>query len=53
MPKEDLQQEIPSNDTKETEEKNPLEISSNIKVEDKTENTKKEKKSVKKELKEI
>lgn len=53
MPKEDLQQEIPSNDTKETEEKNLLEISSNIKVEDKTENTKKEKKSVKKELKEI
>lgn len=53
MPKEDLQQEIPSNDTKETEEKNPLEISSNIKVEDKTENIKKEKKSVKKELKEI
>lgn len=53
MPKEDLQQEIPSNDTKKTEEKNPLEISSNIKVEDKTENTKKEKKSVKKELKEI
>ena len=53
MPKEDLQQEIPSNDTKETEEKNPLEISSNIKVEDKTENTKKEKKSVKKELKDI
>lgn len=53
MPKEDLQQEIPSNDTKETEEKNPLEISSNIKVEDKTENTKKEKKSVKKELREI
>ena len=52
-PKEELQQEIPSNNTKETEEKNQLEISSNIKSNDKTENSKDDKKSVKKELKEI
>lgn len=52
-PKEELQQEIPSNNTKETEEKNLLEISSNIKSNDKTENSKDDKKSVKKELKEI
>ena len=52
-PKEELQQEIPSNNTKETEEKNPLEISSNIKSDDKTESSKDDKKSVKKELKEI
>lgn len=52
-PKEEFGQEIPSNNTKETEEKNPLEISSNIKSNDKTENSKDDKKSVKKELKEI
>jgi hypothetical protein len=52
-PKEELQQKIPSNNTKETEEKNPLEISSNIKSDDKTESSDEEKKSVKKELKEI
>ena len=52
-PKEELQQEIPSNNTKETEEKNPLGISSNIKSDDKTESSDEEKKSVKKELKEI
>ena len=52
-PKEELQQEIPSNNTKETEEKNPLGISSNIKSDDKTESSKDDKKSVKKELKEI
>ena len=52
-PKEELQQEIPSNNTKETEEKNQLEISSNFKLDDKTMNSSKEKKSVKKELKEI
>ena len=51
--KEELQQEIPSNNTKETEEKNPLGISSNIKSDDKTESSDEEKKSVKKELKEI
>ena len=52
-PKEELQQEIPSNNTKETEEKNPLGISSNIKSDDKMESSDEEKKSVKKELKEI
>lgn len=52
-PKEELQQEIPSNNTKETEEKSPLGISSNIKLDDKTESSDEEKKSVKKELKEI
>lgn len=52
-PKEELQQEIPSNNTKETEEKSPLGISSNIKSDDKTESSDEEKKSVKKELKEI
>ena len=52
-PKEELQQEIPSNNTKETEEKNQLGISSNIKSDDKTESSDEEKKSVKKELKEI
>ena len=52
-PKEELQQEIPSNNTKETEEKNLLGISSNIKSDDKTESSKDDKKSVKKELKEI
>ena len=51
--KEELQQEIPSNNTKETEEKSPLGISSNIKSDDKTESSDEEKKSVKKELKEI
>lgn len=51
--KEEIKQEIPSNDTKETEEKNLSEISSNIKLEDKVENTNEEKKSVKVELKEI
>lgn len=51
--KEEIKQEIPSNDTKETEEKNLSEISSNIKLEDKVENTNEEKKSVKIELKEI
>lgn len=51
--KEEIKQEIPSNDTKETEEKNLLEISSNTKSEDKVEITKEEKKSVKVELKEI
>ena len=52
-PKEELQQEIPSNNTKETGEKNLLGISSNIKSDDKTESSDEEKKSVKKELKEI
>ena len=52
-PKEEFGQEIPSNNTKETEEKNPLGISSNIKSDDKTESSDEEKKSVKKELKEI
>ncbi len=52
-PKEELQQEIPSNNTKETEEKSPLGISSNIKLDDKMESSDEEKKSVKKELKEI
>lgn len=52
-PKEELQQEIPSNNTKETEEKSPLGISSNIKSDDKMESSDEEKKSVKKELKEI
>lgn len=52
-PKEELQQEIPSNNTKETEEKNLLGISSNIKSDDKMESSDEEKKSVKKELKEI
>lgn len=52
-PKEKLQQEIPSNNTKETEEKSPLGISSNIKSDDKMESSDEEKKSVKKELKEI
>lgn len=51
--KEEKQQEIPSNDTKETEEKNQSEISLSTKSEDKTENIKEEKKSVKVELKEI
>ena len=51
--KEEKQQEIPSNDTKETEEKNQSEISLNTKSEDKMENVKEEKKSVKVELKEI
>ena len=51
--KEEKQQEIPSNDTKEAEEKNQSEISLNTKSEDKTENIKEEKKSVKVELKEI
>ncbi len=51
--KEEIKQEIPSNDTKETEEKNLSEISSNIKLGDKVENTNEEKKSVKVELKEI
>lgn len=55
MPKEKGEQkEIPSNDTKETEEKNLSEIFSNIKSEDKTENSSNiEKRSVKEELKEI
>ena len=52
-PKEELQQEIPSNNTKETEEKSPLGISSNIKSDDKMESSDEEKKSVKKEVKEI
>ena len=52
-PKEEFRQEIPSNNTKETEEKSPLGISSNIKSDDKTESSDEEKKSVKKELKEI
>lgn len=51
--KEEIKQEIPSNDTKETEEKNLSEISSNTKLGDKVENTNEEKKSVKVELKEI
>lgn len=51
--KEEIKQAIPSNDTKETEEKNLSEISSNIKLGDKVENTNEEKKSVKVELKEI
>lgn len=51
--KEEFEQEIPSNNTKETEEKNLLEISSNIKSDDKMESSKDEKKSVKKELKKI
>lgn len=51
--KEEFEQEIPSNNTKETEEKNPLEISSDIKSDDKMESSKDEKKSVKKELKKI
>lgn len=51
--KEEIKQEIPSNDTKETEGKNLSEISSNIKLGDKVENTNEEKKSVKVELKEI
>ena len=51
--KEEIKQEIPSNDTKETEEKNLSEISSNTRLGDKVENTNEEKKSVKVELKEI
>ena len=51
--KEEIKQEIPSNDTKETEEKNLSEISSNTRLDDKVENTNEEKKSVKVELKEI
>lgn len=51
--KEEKQQQTPSNDTKETEEKNQSEISSDTKSEDKTENVKEEKKSVRVELKEI
>ena len=51
--KEEIKQEIPSNDTKETEEKNLSEISSNTKLGDKVENINEEKKSVKVELKEI
>lgn len=54
MPKEkEEQKEIPSNNTKETEEKSQSEISSNIKSKDKVENSKENKKSVKQELKEI
>lgn len=51
--KEEIKQEIPSNDTKETEEKNLSEISSNTRLGDKVENINEEKKSVKVELKEI
>ena len=51
--KEEFEKEIPSNNTKETEEKNLLEISSDIKSDDKMESSKDEKKSVKKELKKI
>lgn len=51
--KEEIKQEIPSNNTKETEEKNLSEISSNTRLDDKVENTNEEKKSVKVELKEI
>ena len=51
--KEEIKREIPSNDTKETEEKNLSEISLNTKLDDKVENTNEEKKSVKVELKEI
>lgn len=51
--KEEIKQEIPSNNTKETEEKNLSEISSNTRLGDKVENTNEEKKSVKVELKEI
>ena len=54
MPKDkENQKDIPSNNSKETEKKNLLEISSDIKSEDKVENFKEEKKSVRKELKEI
>lgn len=54
MPKEkEEQKDIPSNNTKETEEKNQSEISSNIKSKDKVESSKDDKKSVRKELKEI
>lgn len=55
MPKDkENQKDIPSNNSsKETEKKNPLEISSDIKSEDKVENFKEEKQSVRKELKEI
>lgn len=51
--KEEIKQEIPSNNTKETEKKNLSEISSNTRLDDKVENTNEEKKSVKVELKEI
>lgn len=51
---EEEQQEIPSNNTKETEERNPSEISSSIKLNDKVEISNDiERKSVKAELKEI
>lgn len=55
MPKlKEEQQEIPSNDTKETEQKNQLETFSNTKSKDKVEVSNDiEKKSVKEELKEI
>lgn len=56
MPKDkEEQKDIPSNNTKETEEKNQSEISSNTKLKDKTtvSNSNDNKKSVKKELKEI
>lgn len=54
MPKSKDDKEIPSNNTKETEEKSQSEISSNIKLKDKVENlTNENRKSVKQELKEI
>lgn len=53
MPKSKEEKEIPSNNTKETEEKNLSEISSNTKSKDKVESSNDNKKSVKKELKEI
>ena len=54
MPKDkENQKDIPSNNSKETEKKNLLEISSDTKSEDKVENFKEEKQSVRKELKEI
>lgn len=54
MPKtKEEQKDIPSNNTKEAEEKSLPEISSSIKLDDKVEKSKDDKKSVKKELKEI
>lgn len=54
MPKaKEEQKDIPSNNTKEAEEKSLSEISSSIKSSDKMEKSKEKKKSVRKELKEI
>lgn len=53
IPVEKEYEKMPSNDTKDTEKKNQLEHSSNTKLKNKVESSKKEKKSVRKELKDI